>query len=130
MNFKIWLVIPETLTFLIGLTFLIRFQNLTCYFWDFELFIDLTFLIKSILTISGPWRPLKFKQRPFLTLVVTVWLWFFKNALCHTRKQSHHRLSQHRLRNIDLIRGCSPSIRPTVPFGQLELYIPPPRFWS
>ena len=62
---------------------------------------------------------------------MTVWLWFFGNTLCHTRKQSHHRLSQHRLRNIDLIRGCSPTIYPTVSFGQLELYIfPPPRFWS
>ena len=61
---------------------------------------------------------------------MTIWLWFFGNTLGHTRKQSHHRLSQHRLRNTNLIRSCSPLIHPTVPFGQLESCIPPPKFWS
>ena len=72
-HFEIWLAISETLTFLIGLTFLIRFQNLTCYFWDFDIFYRFNFfLIKSNLTFPELWQPLNLHNAHFW-----LWLWLF-----------------------------------------------------
>ena len=96
-------------------------RNPTCYLWDFYIFhrfeffdkipkSDLLFLvfnifyrfnfflIKSDLTFPGLWQPLNLS-----TPIFWFWLWlfgcdFFGNTLCHTRKQTHHRLSQHRLK--------------------------------
>ena len=131
--FDFFFLCPPLLTSLLAHhTVVVTFQNLTCYFWDFDIFDRFNFFDRFNLTFLGLGQPFTLRQRSSLTLVVIFWLWFFGNALCHTTNNfTTQWLSQLRLRNIDLIRGCSPTIYPTVSFGQLELYIfLPPRFWS
>ena len=98
-HFKVGLVVFGILTFLI---------DLACRSWGFDnhLHLDTTLILNFDCDC----------------LVV---IFFGTHFVTQTNNLTTQRLSQHRLRNIDLIRGCSPIIYPTVPFGQLELYISP-----